>query len=197
MIGVYERYFAPGSRFITMSKGTASSMLDSLPRQFKFMEAFMGSSRDDVMDAIFDVDVPPSVTNVFMTDDDRELGMEDSAVFGKAAEPVQNGENREGRSRLQIVSPVRRDRSQGSRAGALEAPPSSPLAKLFGTVRQRAISTQGDASADIRRIGEAMESLKEAAVPGEKLRQEIKQLSERQVSVAPLFVVNQVTDALA
>lgn len=175
-------------------------MFDSLPRQFKFVEAFMGSSRNDVMEAIFDVDVPPSVTNVFATDDDRELGMEDSAVFGKAAEPAQNGEGREGRSTLQIVSgglsPTKRDRSQGSRAGALEAPPSSPLARLFGTVRQRAISTQGDAL-DIKRIGEAMENLKEAAMPGEKLRQEIKELSERQVSVAQLFLMYQVTNDLS
>ncbi|KAF8604724.1 hypothetical protein BDV93DRAFT_96560 [Ceratobasidium sp. AG-I] len=188
VIGIYERYFAPGSQFITTSKGTASSMFDSLPRQFKFMEAFMGSSRDDVMGAIFDVDVPPAVTNVFMTDDDRELGMEDSAVFGKAAEPGQNGEGREGRSTLKIVSPSlspsKRDRSQASR---LDAPPSSPLARLFGT-RQRVISTQGDAFGDIRRIGEAMESLKEAALPGEKLRQEIKELSERQARIETLLL---------
>lgn len=170
-------------------------MFDSLQRQFKFMENFMGSSRDDVMEAIFEVDVPASVTNVFMTDDDRELGMEDSAVFGQVAEPGQNGEGREGRSTLKIVSPAlsptKRDRSQASR---LEAPPSSPLARLFGTVRQRAISGQGDALGDIRRIGEQMEKLKEATLPGEKLRQEIKELSERQVSVARLLTVNQAAD---
>jgi hypothetical protein len=195
VIGIYERYFAPGSKFITMSKGTASSMFDNLPRQFKLVEAFMGSSKDNIMEAIFDIDVPANVTNMFDTDD--ELGMEDSAVFGKAKDPGQNGEGREGRegrAALQIsplISP-RRDRSQASRTGAFEAPP-SPLAKLFGSVRQRAISTQGDALGDIKRISEAMESLKEAALPGEKLRQEIKQLSERQVGGVQSFDCQQLT----
>ncbi|KAH7342007.1 hypothetical protein B0J17DRAFT_746132 [Rhizoctonia solani] len=177
VIGVYERYFAPGSRFITTTKVTGSSMLDSLSRQFRFVEAFMGSSRDDVMDAIFDIDVPVNVTNVFSTDDERELGMEDSATFGKAQEPE---ETRQGRPTISL-SPTKRDRSQASRTLLEEQQPSSPLARLFGSVRQRAISAQGDALGDIKKIGEAMESLREAAMPGDKLRQEIKELSERQV----------------
>ncbi|KAG8693097.1 hypothetical protein FRC09_010733, partial [Ceratobasidium sp. 395] len=132
IIGMYERFFAPGSKYITTSKATSSSIFDSLPRHFKFVEAFVGSSKDDIMDAIFEVDIPPSVTNMFETE--TQPGMEDSAVLGKAKDPEQNGGEREGRPALQQLSPgsTRRDRSQASRTGALEAPPSSPLAKLFG-----------------------------------------------------------------
>ncbi|QRV74848.1 calcium channel YVC1 [Ceratobasidium sp. AG-Ba] len=189
IIGMYERFFAPESKYITTSKTTSSSIFDSLPRQFKFVENFMGSSKDDVMDAIFDIDVPAKITSMFDTDED--LGMEDSTVLGKAKGPEQDQDGQQPtRGRLEIspaLSP-RRDRSQASRVGALEAPPSSPLAKLFGSVRQRAISAQGDALGDIKRIGEAMESLKEAAVPGEKLRQEIKELSERQARIETLLL---------
>ncbi|KAG8748125.1 hypothetical protein FRC10_008858 [Ceratobasidium sp. 414] len=187
IIGVYERFFAPDSKYITTSKGTSSSIFDSLPRHFKFVETFVGSSKDDVMDAIFEVDVPPNVTSVF--ESDEQPGMEDSTVLGKSKDPERNGDEREGRPRLQQLSPTpRRDRSQASKTGALEAPPSSPLAKLFGSVRQRAISAQGDALGDIKRITEAMESLKEAALPGEKLRQEIKELSERQTRIETLLL---------
>ncbi|KAJ1307296.1 hypothetical protein OPQ81_001406 [Rhizoctonia solani] len=184
VIGIYERYFAPGSRFITTTKTTGSSVFDSLSRQFRFVEAFMGSSRDDVMDAIFDIDVPPSVTNVFSTDE-NEPGMEDSADFGRAQEPE---ETRRGRPDLSLSPTIRRDGSRASRTYREEQPPSSPLARLFGSVRQRAISAQGDALGDIRRIGEAMESLKEAAMPGDKLRQEIKELSERQARIETLLL---------
>ncbi|CAE6413533.1 unnamed protein product [Rhizoctonia solani] len=176
VIGIYERYFAPGSRFITTTKVTGSSMFDSLSRQFRFVETFMGSSRDNVMDAIFDIDVPPNVTNVFSTDE-RELGMEDSDTFGKAQEPEE--EARRGRPELTLSPTPRRDLSQASRTYH-EEQPNSPLARLFGSVRQRAISAQGDALGDIKKIGEAMESLKVAAMPSDKLRQEIRELSERQ-----------------
>ncbi|KDN50719.1 hypothetical protein RSAG8_01217, partial [Rhizoctonia solani AG-8 WAC10335] len=182
VIGIYERYFAPGSRFITTTKVTGSSMFDSLSRQFRLVEVFMGSSRDDVMDAIFDIDVPPSVTGMFSTDE-RELGMEDSDTFGKAQEPE---EARRGRPELTISPTPKRDRSQASRTYR-EEQPNSPLARLFGSVRQRAVSAQGDAL-DMKKIGEAMESLKVAAIPSDKLRQEIKELSERQARIETLLL---------
>jgi hypothetical protein len=179
VIGIYERYFAAGSRFIATTKAAGSSMFDSVSRQFRFFESFMGTSRDDVMGAIFEIDVPPSVTNAFSTDDDREPGMEDSAEFGKAQEPE---ETRQGRPEITLSPTPRRSRSRASRTYREEQqPPSSPLARLFGSVRQRAISAQGDALGDIRKIGEVMENLKEAAVPSDRLRQDIKELSERQV----------------
>ncbi|CUA75905.1 Calcium channel YVC1 [Rhizoctonia solani] len=183
VIGIYERYFAPGSRFITTTKVTGSSMFDSLSRQFRLVEVFMGSSRDDVMDAMFTIDVPPSVTNVFSTDE-TELGMEDSDTFGKAQEPE---EARRGRPELTLSPSTKRDRSQASRTFR-EEQPNSPLARLFGSVRQRAISAQGDALGDIKKIGEAMESLKVAAMPSDKLRQEIKELSERQARIETLLL---------
>lgn len=162
-------------------------MFDNLPRRLRFFEAFVSSSHGDLMDAIFDIDVPLNVTSMY-AGDEGELGMTDSALWGKVQSPVQNrdegGEAREGRT-LHPMSPglsPRRDKSQASRMSAHEQPPSSPLARLFGVARQRVVSTQGDASEDLRKIGEAMESLKEAALPGEKLRQEIKELSERQAS---------------
>ncbi|KAG8679191.1 hypothetical protein FRC08_017141, partial [Ceratobasidium sp. 394] len=86
---MYERFFAPGSKYITTSKGTSSSIFDSLPRHFKFVENFVGSSKDDVMEAIFEIDVPLNVTNVFETDE--QPGMEDSDILGKAKDPEQNG----------------------------------------------------------------------------------------------------------
>ncbi|KAF8688934.1 Receptor-activated Ca2 -permeable cation channel, partial [Rhizoctonia solani] len=185
VIGVYERCFAPGSRFIATTKAAGSSMFDSVSRQFRLFESFMGTSRDDVMGAIFEIDVPPSVTNAFSTEDDREPGMEDSAEFGKAQEP---DETRQGRPEIVLSPTPRRSRSRTSRTYREEQPPNSPLARLFGTVRQRAISAQGDALGDIRKIGEAMENLKEAAMPGDKLRQEIKELSERQARIETLLL---------
>ncbi|ELU40127.1 hypothetical protein AG1IA_05835 [Rhizoctonia solani AG-1 IA] len=174
-----------GQRIFDPNHAAGSSMFDSVSRQFRLFESFMGTSRDDVMGAIFEIDVPPSVTNAFSTEDDREPGMEDSAEFGKAQEP---DETRQGRPEIVLSPTPRRSRSRTSRTYREEQPPNSPLARLFGTVRQRAISAQGDALGDIRKIGEAMENLKEAAMPGDKLRQEIKELSERQARIETLLL---------
>ncbi|CCO30331.1 hypothetical protein BN14_04358 [Rhizoctonia solani AG-1 IB] len=134
----------------------------------------------------FAISTIEGVTNAFSTDDDRDPGMEDSADFGKAQEPE---ETRQGRPEITLSPTPRRSRSRASRTYREEQqPPSSPLARLFGSVRQRAISAQGDALGDIRKIGEVMENLKEAAVPSDRLRQDIKELSERQARIETLLL---------
>lgn len=62
MIGVYERHFAPGRRFVEKSKDKIAEIYHTLPRQLRsvpLLEALMGNNGANLMEAIFDVDLPP------------------------------------------------------------------------------------------------------------------------------------------
>ncbi|KAG8861645.1 hypothetical protein FRB91_003768 [Serendipita sp. 411] len=59
-ISVYERYLAPGRRFMETSKDRANAFVNSLPRQIKsvpIVEALIGANAAEVLEAIFEVDV--------------------------------------------------------------------------------------------------------------------------------------------
>ena len=69
MIGVYERHFAPGRRFVEKSKDKIAEIYHTLPRQLRsvpLLEALMGNNGANLMEAIFQVDLPPDeVGNLF------------------------------------------------------------------------------------------------------------------------------------
>jgi hypothetical protein len=60
VIGFYERYLTDGSRFRESSADIAQTLFNSLPRHIKNMplvEALVGSTSNDLFEAIFDVDM--------------------------------------------------------------------------------------------------------------------------------------------
>jgi hypothetical protein len=62
VIGVYERHFAPGRRFVEKSKDKIAEIYYTLPRQLRsvpLLEALMGNNGANLMEAIFQVDLPP------------------------------------------------------------------------------------------------------------------------------------------
>ncbi|KAF5327160.1 hypothetical protein D9619_004543 [Psilocybe cf. subviscida] len=68
VIGLYERHWSPGRNFRQTSKDAAQSFFNSLPRHIKNMpliEAIVGSSSNDLYDAIFDVDVDEGEYDIF------------------------------------------------------------------------------------------------------------------------------------
>ena len=69
VIGIYERHFAPGRRFVEQSKNKIAEIYHALPRQLRsvpLLEALMGNNGRNLMEAIFLVDLPPDeVGNLF------------------------------------------------------------------------------------------------------------------------------------
>lgn len=69
VIGIYERHFAPGRRFVEQSKDKIAEIYHALPRQLRsvpLLEALMGNNGRNLMEAIFLVDLPPEeVGNLF------------------------------------------------------------------------------------------------------------------------------------
>jgi hypothetical protein len=69
VIGVYERHFAPGRQFVEQSKNRIAEIYHTLPRQLRsvpLLEALMGNNGANLMEAIFQVDLPPDeVGNLF------------------------------------------------------------------------------------------------------------------------------------
>ena len=69
VIGVYERHFAPGRRFVEKSKDKIAEIYHTLPRQLRsvpLLEALMGNNGANLMEAIFEVDLQPDeIGNLF------------------------------------------------------------------------------------------------------------------------------------
>ncbi|KDR76350.1 hypothetical protein GALMADRAFT_247756 [Galerina marginata CBS 339.88] len=68
IIGTYERHLASGRKLRESGKDAAQSLFNSLPRHIKNMpllEAIVGSSSNDLFDAIFDVHVEDADYDIF------------------------------------------------------------------------------------------------------------------------------------
>lgn len=75
IIGLYERHWAAGGGLRESSKDAAQSLFNSLPRQIKQMpliEALVGSTSNDVFDAIFDVDLEGHDYDIFDDSDGEQ-----------------------------------------------------------------------------------------------------------------------------
>ncbi|KAF6757068.1 receptor-activated Ca2+-permeable cation channel [Ephemerocybe angulata] len=80
VIGIYERYLADGRKFRESSIDVAQALFSKLPRHIKNMplvEALVGSTSNDLFEAIFDVDVElTSEYDLFLGyDDDERVGL--------------------------------------------------------------------------------------------------------------------------
>ncbi|KAG8886401.1 hypothetical protein FRB97_004936 [Tulasnella sp. 331] len=187
-ITLYERYLAPGSRFIESSKDKARTVFDSLPRhirQASLLEAIMGSSSHDLLDALFDVDVGDDQFNDFDSEDiPRTPQIKASKPFDDSqndAAPVTPRRGRYTSGATVPASPGLSRRSQ-SRNGAFLAPPavSSPLAQLFTAgLRQSwgpmSAVAQDDLTTSMRRMEGRLGGMPEA----DKMKSDLKDTRER------------------
>ncbi|CAA7265534.1 unnamed protein product [Cyclocybe aegerita] len=76
IIGMYERYLASGQSFRETGVDAAQSLFNSLPRHIKNMplvEALVGSSSNDLFDAIFDVEVNDGDFDIFDSDAEADV----------------------------------------------------------------------------------------------------------------------------
>lgn len=77
VISLYERHLTSGSKLRETGKDAAQTLFNSLPRHIKNMplvEALMGSSSNDLFDAIFDVEVGQDDYELFDESDGEGLG---------------------------------------------------------------------------------------------------------------------------
>ena len=109
IIALYERHWAAGSSLRESSKDAAQSLFNSLPSHIKHMpliEALVGSTSNDVFDAIFDVDVDEHDYDIFDDSDDEQ-----NFPHLRSLHSRENMHGRETRSRSR--SPVPHIRTRG------------------------------------------------------------------------------------
>ncbi|KIM33297.1 hypothetical protein M408DRAFT_326068 [Serendipita vermifera MAFF 305830] len=73
IISIYEKYLAPGRKFVERSKLRAAALFNSLPRNIRdvpLIEALIGANGTDLLDAIFDVDVDEGHLEPLFAEDD-------------------------------------------------------------------------------------------------------------------------------
>jgi hypothetical protein len=131
VIGLYERYWSSGQNFRQTSKDAAQSLFNSLPRHIKNMpliEAIVGSSSNDLYDAIFDVDVDEEEYDIFADLD----GISDRGPL-RSIDSRENVRPRE-RSRSPVPEIPARRPTSAPRSGNGRAP------SVRGSSRQRVLS---------------------------------------------------------
>lgn len=174
IIGLYERYFAPGQDVRITGKETAHNFYNSLPRNLKTMplvEALVGSHAHTLYDAIFDIELSDEqehgLFEDFEFDDDderpalRSLASRESMRKGwrtrtpsrrrPASIPVSpdNGLPSPGAPRSPRRRPKESITSIGEQTGALNVPTlkaPSPLTRLFGATRLMASASESTVS---------------------------------------------------
>jgi len=134
IIGIYERHLATGRKFRETGKEAAQSLFNSLPRQIKSMplvEALVGSSSNDLFDAIFEVEID---------DDDYELfGDSDADMDLPALRSLHSKENLKSNIDRGNVTPTKESRSGKNRH---ESPSPVPLIRTRQPTRGRISSEQ-------------------------------------------------------
>lgn len=116
IIGVYERHFAAGKKLRETSKDAAQSLFNSLPRHIKNMplvEALVGSASNDLLDAIFDVELDDNDYEIF---DDSDVDMDAPALRSRHSRenmlPTPTKNKSTGRKPLKSMSPIPRIRTR-------------------------------------------------------------------------------------
>ncbi|KAG8962114.1 hypothetical protein FRC05_005514 [Tulasnella sp. 425] len=199
-ITVYERHFAPGSKFIETGKDKAYALFESLPRHIKnvsILEAMVGSSSHDLLDAIFDVDVSDEILDA-LDDEAPEEDVRSASPRIGVIKP--NGNDRGGSvpgtpRRGRFISTPSAPTSPGqlrsqSRTGFLQVPDgSSPLARIFtaglgGGGGPPSAVVQDDIAMSLRRVEGLLEGIPEV----QKLRTELKDTKERLERIEALLL---------
>ncbi|KAG8906384.1 hypothetical protein FRB99_006979 [Tulasnella sp. 403] len=186
-ITIYERWFAPGSKFMESGKDTVYALYESLPKRIKnvsVLEAMVGASSHDLLDAIFDVELPDELLDdldsVAPVVPSPRLGVLETEETrpGRPASIATGIQTPRGRYNVSLPnSPGYRSRS-AARGSAYLAPidVNSPLARLFG-------GSKGDVSPlvqeDIASSMKRLEGLLEGLPDAQKVRGELKDTRER------------------
>ncbi|KAF8240728.1 receptor-activated Ca2+-permeable cation channel [Tricholoma matsutake] len=210
VIAIYERYFTEGSRLRKSSMGAAYTLFHSLPRHIKHMplvEALVGSSTNELYDAIFDVEL----TSEFDPFEDGHENNRDIPVIrsvnsrenlsvnvrSRQATPSPTPRSRRRKSPVPSIGPSPRTRTlsgllplelTSAHSGSVEQSLNSPLARLYssrvlGTEERVAMSAEGA----MRRVEGLLEDMRE--LPVQKLRDEMKELQDRQARIENLLLV--------
>lgn len=201
LIGSYERYFAAGQRFRETGRDAAQSIFNSLPRHIKNMplvEALVGSSSNDLYDAIFDVEVTSEMELFDESDDDfpvlRSFHSRENVRPGPGPPTTPIHRRRKPRpSSLGPSSPHNSPRSRHLNPPSIEPVQSaeisastsrSPLALLFGP-RVPSTETQAASRAEaaVRRVEVMLEEIHE--LPVQKLKDEMKDLQVCALCLTP------------
>jgi len=201
-ITVYERFFAPGSRFIETGKDKAYALFESLPRHIRNMsllEAMVGASSHDLLDAIFDVELTDDVLDNLDDQPDEDGEAERDQVRSMASyeershslEPGMRTPKTRGRyiSGASMPASPGFSRRSASRNGAYLAPPdgNSPLAQLFSGPRLGA-PMNPDVGNDIANGLKRVENLMETIPDIQKMRTELKDTKERLQRIETLLL---------
>jgi len=104
VIGVYERYLADGRKFRETSIDLAQSLYNRLPKHIKNMplvEALVGSSHNDLFEAIFDVELSDEY-DIFEEGYEEDEGF---ALRSQASRETLRGGKRQGRKTRPSPSP--------------------------------------------------------------------------------------------
>ncbi|KAF9466490.1 receptor-activated Ca2+-permeable cation channel [Collybia nuda] len=205
IIGLYERYFAAGQRLRESGIGAAQSLFNSLPRHIKNMplvEALVGSTTNELYEAIFDVEISSEFEFFEESDDEfhtlrslhsrENLRLPPSPTPRRQKRPAsidpplretpqRNSPRSRAISSLSPLAPVAPEISASSAR--------SPLAMLFG---QRMASptdphTVASVEASVKRIEALMEDMRD--LPVQRLNDEMKELQDRQARIENLLLV--------
>ncbi|KAG5340904.1 hypothetical protein C0989_012656 [Termitomyces sp. Mn162] len=200
LIGIYERYFAVGMKFAETRKEAAQSFFNSLPRHIKHMplvEALVGSSSNDIYDAIFDVEVGSELDPFEDAEDEypmlRSFPSRETFNVVAAGTPPTRRPLPSGTSTVSINdSPKNKpplSLPEFLSTGEIGTSTSvnenmSPLARLFKSRMPSADAQIAAARADatMKRIESMMEDIQ--SLPVQKLKEEMKDL---QVRIFTLF----------
>jgi len=205
VIGVYERHFAPGRRFVEKSKDKIAEIYHSLPRQLRsvpLLEALMGNNGANLMEAIFQVDLPPDEVGNLFPDETKSLNLS-RRTSDRNLEVPNSPTSVATRARGQSQAPSRRGMSRppplntastSNHAAAAPAPPADQDAPIhhdmFDSPLVRLISGRSvahkfsdanvnweEAVASLKKVETLLEGVKETPVV--KLREDIKELQVR------------------
>ncbi|KAG6868676.1 hypothetical protein C0993_012179 [Termitomyces sp. T159_Od127] len=209
LTSIYERYFAVGMRFAETGREAAQSLFNSLPRHIKHMplvEALVGSSSNDIYDAIFDVEVNSDIDPFEGVEDETPMlrSFYSRDTLNVAAQSSPSTRRRplpSGASSASIhdspkpkhnpslpTEPLLSMEGIGNFASVSENN-RSPLARLFSSRMAAADAQIATVRADgtMKRIERMLEDVQ--SLPVQKLKEEMKDLQERQARIENLLLV--------
>jgi len=106
-ISIYERYLAPGRKFIERSKDRTAALFHRLPRKIKtvpLIEALIGTNGSDLLEAIFDVDVDEAHLEPLFDPGEDDF-FDRAQILTQQSAGVQSDPSRVGRSRSRSNAP--------------------------------------------------------------------------------------------
>ncbi|KDQ24626.1 hypothetical protein PLEOSDRAFT_52386 [Pleurotus ostreatus PC15] len=210
LIAVYERYLAAGQKLRESGLDAAHSLFNSLPRQIKTMpivEALVGSSSNDLYDAIFDLDIPQQEFNDLFDgeDDEDELPALRSTASRDNVRLPRSGPTTPRKRPTSLPRSPLRDRSSPhasprprvastlapinlEAAHLADAPTErSPLARLFAPKIHTDSSTAVHIEATLKKMESVVEDMR--GLPVQKLKDEMKELQDRQARIENLLLM--------